>query len=1421
MVSGDRCLAFFWEGDQLYARPGPVDRKKMGGSEWTSIFLRLREPLTIANLDEFANFLCKSLLFTESTETVRVLLDNGVLFKCSKKRSAPAPIPVAPSRLLLSCSSKPSGLFTLQGIQSQAVQLNLDKRYVSEASSRRSTTSLLSGLWNMAKQLAKSKQLRLDEERMRAPGLFSLFLHIIIGDVKVTTKQSFVTAMERITKKSPPTRLQVLLLYSSYDEVLASSQTGTSTDCPHPALNGVLPAGRGTGRIFIGFETHQTTGLAAHVAAPFIPTVERESLDFVDRNLALWNEELLRVSGKMVRLVYEVEAQTLQKLHPQGSPLSTGSTYWDRARHLYDAFGVQESTPNALVAYSIEDELFMSTRAAQLCIASTVGVVSAQQVRTIPVSLESFVKKLPRMIDSSSPFTLAFCRHLQVPPASFGEIVTSINGEILGDDEVRACMTWIIAYARLHGISARDFNNMLLSIIVRVGGVGSSERAPLAQVTHYPCPELLQDPGIPLPSTCLSPTLFDSSSAHEVATTFNMKELNVTGWTKFVVESNYVADDADRAERILSFLAKCFSGLSDTEKGSVASILSPFPIIPTLNGLKKPGEVVLEDVKLFGGQDSDTINIRNRRVISDAFLMALGVRSHVDVSQIFAGIEAMKWDHRKLIKYLVRFRSQLSADELNKLREAAIFPAIGLGEKSYKLSDLFMDNPMVKFLGLPVIDWKEGKPPSPTSESTIFMVSLGLNTVPPCDLLLRKVGSVEVSDRGKILRYFIDHYQSDYRGFFEPRNVDFDYLPLIGTDSLGRPANSYLDEGLLYLGFPVLVPELRPYASIFGVHERPPSKAITKQLISRHFALQNVPKLFSYLSSIAGYFNSSDYMQLSTSAFIPLGEGTHHRPVDLFFSKGQFDLGDNVFTTIDLGHEARPFLRACGVQEEPRANHLVYRLANDASSILFRMGGESYLSLLRWIAVQLELHPDRQALDTLAKYPVLLGVDYELGSSSNESEKAKEDELLTGQYVLARAEDLFIMDDTVAQQIFKCLSVPLDTTLETFYRQLGSRPLSRCVKSQWNVVGQTLSTENSARLQQLISTRAPLLVSTPSASQAHAQSLSRLTNLQVAIVGGITINRSFRGSAHSQPTTACLKSQQLLLVTDPFDFFDVASLLSGLIYVESRLTDSLLIANLLSSSLASLRSKGFPVDRLLQSKRPPELSARNVEDPKIESPKQDKAEPKKKDGLFESIRNVIKSAAGVSTQGAIEPPGPNSGSTRPPSSVDEAALRATLLKGISRLRSSRQSIINVAEQVKPPSSIVSESQSYCQVVPDQSLQRLESSGDIAIYNSSHNDANHYDPASLGIFIDLLSMLAQIFSIPTSTISVFMDPVSTSIAFNRNNSLFFNYCHYERQMDGSVEPVSICASWYMTMCHELAHNFIQYLTHVTLLIHPPL
>lgn len=108
--------------------------------------------------------------------------------------------------------------------------------------------------------------------------------------------------MHRVTKKDPPKEVSVQL-FLNYNHTAAQHQSGTSK-LPLRIAQSFAPT-MGKGKIFIGFRTSQTTGLAAHVAAPFLPTVEREAMDLQDPALAKFNKELLQISGMLMRLTLE------------------------------------------------------------------------------------------------------------------------------------------------------------------------------------------------------------------------------------------------------------------------------------------------------------------------------------------------------------------------------------------------------------------------------------------------------------------------------------------------------------------------------------------------------------------------------------------------------------------------------------------------------------------------------------------------------------------------------------------------------------------------------------------------------------------------------------------------------------------------------------------------------------------------------------------------------------------------------------------------------------------------------------------------------------------------------------------------------------------------------------------------------------
>lgn len=98
-----------------------------------------------------------------------------------------------------------------------------------------------------------------------------LFLRIASAHMDVQVPKDIVSEMERTNKKKPPGKTSIQIMFSSRDENDASSNDN--------AIIKDLTPFPDQGRIFIGFPTHQTTGISTHIAGRFIPTVERENIE--------------------------------------------------------------------------------------------------------------------------------------------------------------------------------------------------------------------------------------------------------------------------------------------------------------------------------------------------------------------------------------------------------------------------------------------------------------------------------------------------------------------------------------------------------------------------------------------------------------------------------------------------------------------------------------------------------------------------------------------------------------------------------------------------------------------------------------------------------------------------------------------------------------------------------------------------------------------------------------------------------------------------------------------------------------------------------------------------------------------------------------------------------------------------------------
>ncbi|CAG8723512.1 10741_t:CDS:2, partial [Racocetra persica] len=127
-------------------------------------------------------------------------------------------------------------------------------------------------------------------------------------------------------------------------------------------------------------------------------------------------------------------------------------------------------------------------------------------------------------------------------------------------------------------------------------------------------------------------------------------------------------------------------------------------------------------------------------------------------------------------------------------------------------------------------------------------------------------------------------------------------------------------------------------------------------------------------------------------------------------------------------------------------------------------------------------------------------------------------------------------------------------------------------------------------------------------------------------------------------------------------------------------------------------------------------------------------------------------------------------------------------------------------------NVVTESQtSYCDVLPGHSLDFVGTNDGIELYIEKNLDHSEiFRTPALTRFINILKDLCEVFAIPQSAIHIFYDITSNSIAFNRGKALFFNFRFYlglHDEVESSRPSIDTISYWFMTFCHELAHNFV--------------
>jgi len=261
------------------------------------------------------------------------------------------------------------------------------------------------------------------------------------------------------------------------------------------------------------------------------------------------------------------------------------------------------------------------------------------------------------------------------------------------------------------------------------------------------------------------------------------------------------------------------------------------------------------------------------------------------------------------------------------------------------------------------------------------------------------------------------------------------------------------------------------------------------------------------------------------------------------------------------------------------------------------------------------------------------------------------------------------------------------------------------------------------------------------------------------------------------------------------------------------------------------RNNGTAKGSQIQEAPSPESPERALSMPgSFDTPRPESRGNKKPVSLFNSIsKHLGLGSAGQASQQMQNMLTNGSQQDAPPPYAAQDPNVRSITPGTERVTSPRDLQSNLQSAIKatrefnasslfsaPDTKEIKESPSYCDSKPGHDLKYIaELSNGIKLYLSrAHPDPNSFLQTyrdALATFVIVLAEVAQVFELPPQTINIFYDEQGASIAFNSNGSLFCNLRYYMQlhlaSMDSPQGKVDAMSYWWITLCHELAHNLV--------------
>jgi hypothetical protein len=690
---------------------------------------------------------------------------------------------------------------------------------------------------------------------------------------------SFTSYIYRQTgKKSMPQTVRVEMLYP-----LSNQQFNKSACTRKTFVQCAFALGQAySGKVFVGFETSQTTGSSYHVNGPFYATMDRDSLEAGDSPLGVYNLDVLWIGGVLARVIFDEE---MKDLLPAPIPLPLDGTELPQLQYAINAvktFTIKQSWPKALVATAGESGFWhhctgkgKECRVLIPCIKSTVDFsTSADSSFTTSASVTASASLCngdeavvaPHISGKPSWLYVAKSYVPDQIMANCADFVAKMKAHSLLPDLTQENMVeGMLQYQPMHNQFATEYLQWLLqttqqqsskrALILDPSVLGAVFKKMMvcSNDTKLQCSGELGKAtkfasakyrNLPLPPNVLpadfSEMVSSALTARVMSSAFALEPLAFPEWWAFVI-----ANDGQALKALVEDTQAAFAFIKFLSSPTVRAHLNPetykqlrgLRCLPSADGkLRKPTQVYFKDVKSTTPLPMVHPDLTDKYKVSERFLKELGVRSRVHVEAIVSSLEEdITFDAAdQILTTFVNMQAGFTEDEWEYLKKTPFMirkahNEEGTTSKAVEASTLYLPTSENIGLGLPTPYFPSY---SNFSASEAMLTRFGVKSNAKLAELIDIIASEATSEtqRDFALNFLNDNLSGKYRIERHVKGV-FDVAFMPTDKGLQVPTASFLEPNPL--GFPVVTDPYKMLAlSLGGVNEEPELAAAATRAIS-------------------------------------------------------------------------------------------------------------------------------------------------------------------------------------------------------------------------------------------------------------------------------------------------------------------------------------------------------------------------------------------------------------------------------------------------------------------------------------------------------------------------------------------------------------------------------------------------------------